>query len=757
MAALPHLLGPKVLGKEFRSSSPTVFHAGESELELRLEMMRKLVAQPIPTPPWTDPEPAFFGGSVLVGNKHHASNVDMLVRLGVTAVLNCASSGITRLPIDEFHEKGIRYCFTNVQDHYQYPILHDKEGVCSKHLETANSLYSEVKEAGGKVLFFCVAGQNRSATLAVACLLLHGSSLEDVLEVCSTSRSFILENIGFQRQLVELEAMLSFSREAASPRKRARLAAGAHPQKPEVGYNSLLVDAVVAAQTVEIELLVPGLCTMEVRIPIETTVAQVKALLVDHVNCHLLGTKEKVAKSWVVLAQFGLDDMFDLPLEEEAVAFTVQVARMQSMFGLTVTQDGDDLLVTWNEKCRFALVIFSVLEDDTKERPWVFQHQERPGAPATLLENTLRSTHLRAWDFVSAKPYASAEPIVFSFGQGPGDKRSFMNISKSNGVQQQFDAPGEGGILGMGSNAIVHRVELRPISESGLDPTMEPGWDAAVKRSFSLNQMLASLEDTSEAGMARRLRLANSLNSDGRVLYFYGLGLTLSSNSANNEEYKFESVLLGRYNEEFSTYTMKKFLADYTSKLMLVPEAEREAIHDLQAKFSLMKVKVLLVSLLSAFRDLTLMGIEAFDFNHLSNVLISRDHRMVHLIDIGGSPKTEIADDSTEEPALDVDLHTILPQVVHRLILGKGRGAAFVSEAIGKVWRAPSDEAAKAILKEVIRENFFASDMMSEDRMKHLSNVTEWFHALLKKIVPWSSWTKDIYDAMRCIDHLPIS
>eukprot|EP00931_Biecheleriopsis_adriatica_P124079 TRINITY_DN9916_c0_g2_i2.p1 TRINITY_DN9916_c0_g2~~TRINITY_DN9916_c0_g2_i2.p1 ORF type:complete len:719 (+),score=172.28 TRINITY_DN9916_c0_g2_i2:96-2252(+) len=715
------------------------FCASESELELRLEMVRKLVAQPIPTPPWTDPAPACLGGGVLVGNKHHAGNVEMLVRLGVTAVLNCASSGITRLPIDEFHEKGIRYCFTNVQDHYQYPILHDKEGVCSKHLETANSLYSEVKEAGGKVLFFCVAGQNRSAALAVACLLLHGSSLQEILEVCSKSRSFILENIGFQRQLVELEAMLSSSGEAVS--KRARLAAGSHPQKPKESYSALLVDAMVAAHSVEVELLVPGLCTMEVRIPTETTIAQVKAILVDHVNRHLLDTKEKVAKSWVVLAKFGLDDMFDLPLEEEAVALTVQA----------------DSLVKWDEKCRFALVIFSVAEDEKKERPWVFQHHERPGAPATLLENTLRSTHLRAWDFVSAKPYASSEPIVFSFGQGPGDKRAFMNISKSNGVQQQFNAPGEGGILGMGSNAIVHRVELRPISESGLDPMMEPGWDAAVKRSFSLNQMLASLEDTSEAGMARRLRLANSLNSDGRVLYFYGLGVTLSSNSENHEEYKFESVLLGRYNEEFSTYTMKKFLAEYTSTLTHVPEGERAAIQELQAKFSLMKVKVLLVSLLSAFRDLTLMGIQAFDFNHLNNVLISRDHRMVHLIDIGGSPQTETADDSTEEPALDIDLHTILPQVVHQLILGKGRGAAFVSETIGKLWRAPSDEEAKAIIKDVIRENFFASDMTVEDRVKHLSKVTEWFHALLKKIVPWNSWTKDIYDAMRCIDHLPIS
>ena len=38
--------------------------------------------------------------------------------------------------------------------------------------------------AGGNVLFFCVAGQNRSATLAVAVQILHGKKLEEILTVC---------------------------------------------------------------------------------------------------------------------------------------------------------------------------------------------------------------------------------------------------------------------------------------------------------------------------------------------------------------------------------------------------------------------------------------------------------------------------------------------------------------------------------------------------------------------------------------------
>lgn len=298
-----------------------------------------------------------------------------------------------------------------------------------------------------------------------------------------------------------------------------------------------------------------------------------------------------------------------------------------------------------------------------------------------------------------------------------------------------------------------------------VDRSTERDLDAAVKRSYTLSKMVASLESKSEAGMAKRLRLANSLNKHGRVLYFYGLGVALSSNSRNQEEYKFESVLLSRYQEEFSSYTMKKFMDDYTTVSDQLPLEARAAIQKMQADFSLIKVKELLVSLLSGFRDLTLMGVQAFDFNHLNNVLISRDYRMVRLIDIDGNSRGstqlpwECAKDMSVRPALDIDLHTILPMVVQRLILGKGRGTFFVNDIVSQLWQSKADEDAKVIIKDVIRANFYPIDMPgAEDRIdRHIFKVTEWFYALLKKRIPWSNWTNDIYDAMRCIDHLPIT
>ena len=171
-------------------------------------------------------------------------------------------------------------------------------------MEVAKALYADVKEAGGKVLFFCVAGQNRSAALAIAVLLLYGHSLETVLQNCSQTRPWILENVGFQKQLVELEAMLAkIDRDRHQGAKRPkRYSYGTiHP------LNSVTLSISqqkLEASLVEIELLIPGLCTMDVKIPMECTIAQVKKSLVDYANKHLLAYSNppvEVAKSWVVL------------------------------------------------------------------------------------------------------------------------------------------------------------------------------------------------------------------------------------------------------------------------------------------------------------------------------------------------------------------------------------------------------------------------------------------------------------------------
>ncbi|KAL9184331.1 hypothetical protein ACHAXT_002417 [Thalassiosira profunda] len=907
---------------ETDAPDPALFD--EDHLQSRLALIRKYVAHPIPQQPWDDRTPALIpfhdegdgvgslaGGGIIIGGKRHAADIPLLKSMNVTAVLNCASGGIARLPMDEMKECGIRYAFTNCrQDSYTYPLLHEKKKVpkrpgnlqrmmegkheseeriiCSQHLEVSNSLFADIrrqnsardaKQPVGNVLFFCVAGQNRSAALAAATMMLHGKSLEEVLIQCAKQRPFVLENVGFQRQLVELEAivenllgratdvlqdrfsshweLLKQARQSVSRQssKRVRMMVDDEDEdvmsitsRPRESLTHTKSERELLTGTkVEIELLIPGLCTMEVRIPKECTIPTLKRYLVHHANEDLLkydAKPAKVAKSWVVLAKFGYDDMYDIPLETEAVELKVQLKRMKAMFGLTSRLKNGEHYVTWNERCRFALCIISIIRlpkvpsatsmvssgssdqmkidvdlangnsDDGMDLamhpdqvPWTFVHEERPNAPATLLENTLGSTHLRAWDFVTGEALASKLPIVFSFADDPRDRRAFMSVSRSANALQKFHAPGEGDILGMGENAVVHRVQLSFTksdgshrdenwttvnvglengtrresfdSEDGDESLTSPeaDWDAAVKRPFSLSKMLVFLQASSEAGLAKRLRLANLLNSDRRVLYFYGLGIGLSTNAYNTKEFKFELMLLAKYEEDFATYTLRSFMEEYLAREdTIADEVQRQSIHKMQSEFSIAKVKVLLVSLLNAFRDLTLMGVQAFDFNHLNNVLVSRDYQSVRLIDIDGNAQGSINYPTLEsvskgnvsprhripqKPCLNVDLNVLLPSVIEQLILGKGRGKGFVSNTRSEIWRA-SEEDGKSKVREVLMENFYAEVNGTEGEQKtraliHVARVAEWFYALMKKKSPWTNWTHDIYDAMRCIDHLPIS
>ena len=309
----------------------------------------------------------------------------------------------------------------------------------------------------------------------------------------------------------------------------------------------------------------------------------------------------------------------------------VQVERLRAVFGLEAMDDpaSADCRLRWSSSCRFELVLFSVTRAGADwPEPFVFRHQERPGAPGTLLAESLADPHLRAWDFVTGEAFRSATPIVFSYSTDPSSRRDFMNISTSReGERQQFTAPGEGGILGMGNNAIVHHVELEavqraPATPASPVPPVSPGlfrlqslsdaiaektWDAAVKRAFSLPKMLGALETKAEAGTAKRLRMAGALNRHGRLLYTYGVGIALASDNNNHDEYKFEATLLSQYQQDFASYTMKRFMEDYTTvtaRARLQPE-ERARIETLQVQFSLIKVKVLLVSLLNAFRVLS--------------------------------------------------------------------------------------------------------------------------------------------------------
>ena len=134
---------------------------------------------------------------VWVGSAAHAADVPMLKRLGIGAVLNCAPS-VCRPPMSAYVQAGIAYAEIDAKDNRRFPLLR-----CC--LAPATAFLSAHAHTG--VLVHCMAGCNRSATLAVAHLMLRDRrELLALFAECSAARPSILQNTAFQLQLCELAA-----------------------------------------------------------------------------------------------------------------------------------------------------------------------------------------------------------------------------------------------------------------------------------------------------------------------------------------------------------------------------------------------------------------------------------------------------------------------------------------------------------------------------------------------------------------------
>ena len=134
---------------------------------------------------------------LFVGNGAHASDLKGLEKLNITAVLNCAPS-VCKDPIAAYKTRGIGYLALDAQDDRSFPLL-------EKCLPAATTFISKMHAEGRGVLVHCMAGVNRSATLAVAHLLLaHKRNLFELFAECVAARPSILQNPSFQLQLCAL-------------------------------------------------------------------------------------------------------------------------------------------------------------------------------------------------------------------------------------------------------------------------------------------------------------------------------------------------------------------------------------------------------------------------------------------------------------------------------------------------------------------------------------------------------------------------
>jgi hypothetical protein len=158
-----------------------------------------------------------------LGGVEAAKDLPALAALGVATVVNCAPDTCARLTGERYYDGldalpgrgAVRYVEVGASDWMGYPLLerHTVE-ICEAigGAEGAGAGGAGEDEGDGRrgaAFVHCFAGQNRSAALCVAWLIIEGKMhLLDAVRLVHGKRPVVLTNISFRLQLVHLAVSL---------------------------------------------------------------------------------------------------------------------------------------------------------------------------------------------------------------------------------------------------------------------------------------------------------------------------------------------------------------------------------------------------------------------------------------------------------------------------------------------------------------------------------------------------------------------
>ncbi|EER00838.1 Dual specificity protein phosphatase, putative [Perkinsus marinus ATCC 50983] len=170
-------------------------HDGADEIIEKLNRILDNVNEKVTGPAYGGPTRLL--PTLYLGNEMQARNTTRLRTLGITHIINMASSYITT--DQKYYGSDFAYLGIPCEDTDNYDIISafDK---CKKH-------YYDAKRSGGAALVHCVMGINRSGFCAIALVALDMNV--DILQAASyvhDRREFLLSNRGFRRQLVQWAA-----------------------------------------------------------------------------------------------------------------------------------------------------------------------------------------------------------------------------------------------------------------------------------------------------------------------------------------------------------------------------------------------------------------------------------------------------------------------------------------------------------------------------------------------------------------------
>lgn len=137
--------------------------------------------------------------NLYVGNGNAAENIEYLKKIGVTHVVNMAE-GEVLTDASFYKDEEIQYWGVSIDDSPSTKI--------EAYFQTVSQFIESGLKSGGKVLVHCYMGYSRSATCAIAYLMIcEGMS---ALTACQTikSKHVCRPNDGFLQQLVNLNNQL---------------------------------------------------------------------------------------------------------------------------------------------------------------------------------------------------------------------------------------------------------------------------------------------------------------------------------------------------------------------------------------------------------------------------------------------------------------------------------------------------------------------------------------------------------------------
>ena len=143
----------------------------------------------------TPPEPGLIYDNLYLGTAGNAHNLQLLRRLGITHVYNCA--GISSLRIQREERYGPE---SGVVEYNEIPCLDEEFYHISAHFTKAH-MYIDHARQRGKLLVFCP-DVNRSAPSVLAIWLGRVSPFSELLPIVKDKRKSVLYNKGFMQQLV---------------------------------------------------------------------------------------------------------------------------------------------------------------------------------------------------------------------------------------------------------------------------------------------------------------------------------------------------------------------------------------------------------------------------------------------------------------------------------------------------------------------------------------------------------------------------